>query len=129
MVEKLDAIISLMEATSRMKDFFDIYYLAMTFDFDGRKLQEAIYETVTSRGTPYEKDSVTIISRLADDPIILRGWGNFCKKILKYKLDFTNVVKLIIDFIQPPYEALIHEEELFKKWNHERKEYELYEHG
>ncbi|HZK18112.1 MAG TPA: nucleotidyl transferase AbiEii/AbiGii toxin family protein, partial [Clostridia bacterium] len=26
--EKLDAIISLMEATSRMKDFFDIYYLA-----------------------------------------------------------------------------------------------------
>lgn len=27
MSEKLDAIISLMEATSRMKDFFDIYYL------------------------------------------------------------------------------------------------------
>ena len=50
--EKLDAIISLMEATSRMKDFFDIYYLATTFDFDGRKLQEAIYETVTNRGTP-----------------------------------------------------------------------------
>ncbi|NLK65776.1 MAG: nucleotidyl transferase AbiEii/AbiGii toxin family protein [Tissierellia bacterium] len=49
--EKLDAIISLMEATSRMKDFFDIYYLATTFDFDGRKLQEAIYETVTNRGT------------------------------------------------------------------------------
>jgi predicted nucleotidyltransferase component of viral defense system len=44
--EKLDAVISLMEATSRMKDFFDIYYLATTFDFDGRKLQEAIYETI-----------------------------------------------------------------------------------
>ena len=35
-----------MEATGRMKDFYDIYYLAMTFDFDGRKLQEAIYETL-----------------------------------------------------------------------------------
>jgi len=51
--EKLDAIISLMEATSRMKDFLDIYYMATTFNFDGRKLQEAIYETLTNRGTPY----------------------------------------------------------------------------
>lgn len=59
--EKLDAIISLMEATGRMKDFYDIYYLAMTFDFDGRKLQEAIYETLTNRGTPYEKDSITTL--------------------------------------------------------------------
>lgn len=122
--EKLDAIISLMEATSRMKDFFDIYYMATTFNFDGRKLQEAIYETLTNRGTPYEKDSVTIILRLADDSIIIRRWDNFCKKILQYKLDFTDVVKLIIDFLQPPYEALINEEELFKNWNHEKKEYE-----
>ncbi|AUS98437.1 hypothetical protein CDQ84_03860 [Clostridium thermosuccinogenes] len=122
--EKLDAIISLMEATSRMKDFFDIYYMATTFNFDGRKLQEAIYETLTNRGTPYEKDSVTIILRLADDSIIIRRWSNFCKKILQYKLDFTDVVKLIIDFLQPPYEALIYEEELFKNWNHEKKEYE-----
>ncbi len=50
-----------MEATGRMKDFYDIYYLAMTFDFDGRKLQEAIYETLTNRGTPYEKDSITTL--------------------------------------------------------------------
>lgn len=113
-----------MEATSRMKDFFDIYYLATTFDFDGRKLQEAIYETLTNRGTPYEIDSVTIISRLADDLIILRRWDNFCKKILQFNLSFTDVIKLIIDFLQPLYEALIHEKELFKKWNHERKEYE-----
>ena len=126
--EKLDAIISLMEATSRMKDFFDIYYLATTFDFDGRKLQEAIYETVTNRGTPYEEDSVTVISRLADDSIILRRWENFCRRVLQYKLDFTNVVKLIIDFLQPPYEAMILEEELFKNWNHVKKEYEQYEH-
>lgn len=121
--EKLDAIISLMEATSRMKDFYDIYYLATAFDFDGRKLQEAIYETLTNRGTPYEKDSVTIISRLADDSIFLGRWNNFCKKILQYELDFKKVVKVIIDFLQPPFEALIHGEELFKYWSHEKKEY------
>jgi predicted nucleotidyltransferase component of viral defense system len=37
--EKFDAIVSLMEATGRMKDFYDIYYLACSFEFDGRKLQ------------------------------------------------------------------------------------------
>jgi predicted nucleotidyltransferase component of viral defense system len=121
--EKLDAIISLMEATSRMKDFFDIYYLATTFDFDGRKLQEAIYETLTNRGTPYEMDSVTIISRLTDDSIVLGRWDNFCKKILRYRLDFKNVVKGIIDFLQPPFDALIREEELFESWSYEKRKY------
>ncbi|NLP23819.1 MAG: nucleotidyl transferase AbiEii/AbiGii toxin family protein [Syntrophomonadaceae bacterium] len=65
--EKLDAIISLMEATSRMKDFYDIYYLATTFDFDGRNLQKAIFETLSNRGTPYEEDSVVVVARLVKD--------------------------------------------------------------
>ena len=122
MAEKLDAIIVLMEATGHMKDFYDIYYLATTFDFEGRKLQEAIYETLSNRGTPYEKDSVAVISRLAEDSNILKRWDNFCKKILKYKLDFNIMfIKVIIDFLQPPYEALIFEDELFKDWRPMRK--------
>lgn len=86
-------------------------------------MQEAIYETLTNRGTPYERDSVTIISRLADDSVVLGRWDNFCKKILQYELDFKNVVKVIIDFLQPSFEAVIQEEELFKNWSHEKKEY------
>lgn len=36
--EKIDAILSLMEFSSRMKDYYDIYYLANRFDFDGATL-------------------------------------------------------------------------------------------
>ena len=104
--EKLDAIIVLMEATGRMKDFYDIYYLATTFNFEGIKLQNAIYETLSKRKTPYEKDSVAIIARLAQDPNILRRWNNFCKKILKYELDFSQIVEVIIDFLLPPFSTL-----------------------
>lgn len=68
--EKLDAIISLMEFTSRMKDFYDQYYLATAFDFDGRKLQEAIFTTLSNRGTLYEKDSVLAIGKLASNSLI-----------------------------------------------------------
>ena len=65
--EKFDAILQRYELTGRMKDFFDIYYLARAFDFDGEKLQSAIYETLHKRGTPYEADSFQRIIQLADD--------------------------------------------------------------
>lgn len=121
--EKLDAIISLMEATGRMKDFYDIYYLATTFDFEGRKLQEAIYETLSNRGTPYEKDSVTAISRLSKDAEIQKRWNNFCKKVLKYELSLSDVVEVIIDFILPPYQSMIYEDEFFKIWIYKDRKY------
>ena len=121
--EKLDAIISLMEATGRMKDFFDIYYLATTFNFDGRKLQEAIYETLTNRSRSYEKDSVVVISRLSKDSEIQKRWNNFCKKILKYELNFNDVVDVIINFTLPPYESIIQEGEFFNKWSYKDKKY------
>ncbi|MBE6968569.1 MAG: nucleotidyl transferase AbiEii/AbiGii toxin family protein, partial [Ruminococcaceae bacterium] len=53
--EKFDAILQRFELTGRMKDFYDIYYLSQTFDFDGLKLQTAIQETLQNRGTAYEK--------------------------------------------------------------------------
>ena len=58
--EKLDAIIRFMEATGRMKDFYDIYYLASSFEFDGRNLQSAIYETFLNRRTIYEEHFIWI---------------------------------------------------------------------
>lgn len=50
-----------------MKDFYDIYYLSRTFDFEGAKLQAAIYETLQQRGTPYDRDSFKRIIALAED--------------------------------------------------------------
>lgn len=121
--EKLDAIISLMEATGRMKDFYDIYYLAITFDFDGRKLQEAIYQTLSNRGTPYEKDSVTVIARLAKDIEIQKRWSNFCNKVLKYELSFSDVIEVIIGLTLPPYKSIVQEDEFFKTWSCKVKNY------
>jgi hypothetical protein len=61
--EKFDAILSRMELTSRMKDFYDIYYLATMFDFEGRKLQEAIQQTLENRQTNFTKKSLERISQ------------------------------------------------------------------
>lgn len=51
--EKIDAILSLMEFSSRMKDYYDIYYLANKFDFDGNVLTEALSRTFQNRGAQF----------------------------------------------------------------------------
>ena len=48
--EKFDAILQRFELTGRMKDFYDIYYFARTFDFDGAKLQTSITRTLERPG-------------------------------------------------------------------------------
>ncbi|MFP3155312.1 nucleotidyl transferase AbiEii/AbiGii toxin family protein [Lachnospiraceae bacterium ZAX-1] len=69
--EKFDAILQRYELTGRMKDFYDIYYLARTFDFDGAKLQSAIFETLQRRSTSYEKNSFNRVVQLANDDVVL----------------------------------------------------------
>lgn len=121
--EKVDAIITLMELTGRMKDFYDIYYLATTFDFEGRKLQEAIYETLSNRGTPYEIDSIKILERLAQNEDIQKRWSIFCKKVLKFELDLDSVIHNVIEFLQPPYESIVNENEFFGVWSSKECKY------
>lgn len=62
-----------------MKDYCDIYYIANRFDFDGRKLQEAIYETLQSRGTVYERDSLKRIIGFVNEDSMNIKWRHFLK--------------------------------------------------
>ncbi len=54
--EKLEAMVQLALANSRMKDFFDIVILARTFEFDGSELVSAIRATFARRGTDIPDD-------------------------------------------------------------------------
>lgn len=49
--EKLQAMVFLGSVNSRMKDFYDLWVLAEQFEFDGRKLQQAIFATFQRRNT------------------------------------------------------------------------------
>lgn len=124
--EKLDAIISLMKATSRMKDFYDIYYLAITFDFDCLTLQDAIEQTLINRKTPHQEDSIEVIKKLTVDLEINNRWKNFSKKILKYELDFNKVVDIIIAFTSVPFDSIMQNKRLEQTWSHKDGVYVQY---
>ena len=114
--EKFDAILQRLELTSRMKDFYDIYYLSRTFDFDGAKLQSAIFETLKWRGTPYNKDSFKRVVSLADDEDMQKRWKYFLKTIKDDTLEFPFVIAEIQTFLEPVFDAITNEVEWQKVW-------------
>ncbi|MDD2477077.1 MAG: nucleotidyl transferase AbiEii/AbiGii toxin family protein, partial [Dysgonamonadaceae bacterium] len=115
--EKFDAMLQRLELTSRMKDYYDIHYLANNFDFDGRKLQEAIIETLQNRGTVYGKDSLKKIIAFADDADMQIKWRQFLKRLKLTTPKFDEVLKTIDVFIKPVWVAIIDEKELFEQWD------------
>lgn len=114
--EKFDAILQRYELTGRMKDFYDIYYLARTFDFDGAKLQTAIFETLQRRGTPYERDSFRRIISLSEDADMQKRWKYFLKNIKDDTLEFAVVIDELQKFLEPVVEAILNEEEWKEQW-------------
>ena len=114
--EKFDAILQRFELTGRMKDFYDIYYLSRTFNFDGERLQSAIFSTLQRRGTPYDRDSFKRVVSLADDEDMQKRWKYFLKTIKDDTLEFPLVIAEIQTFLEPVFDAIVNEEEFHKMW-------------
>jgi len=117
--EKFDAILQRFELTGRMKDFYDIYYLAQTFDFNGIVLQTAVKETLKNRGTPYTTQSFDRILTLSQDADIQTRWRYFLKKIDAKNLVFDTVMHMIEIFLGPVFHAIVKEKEFTLLWEHD----------
>lgn len=100
----LDAILQRFELKGRMKDFYDIYYLARAFDFDGAKLQTAIVRTLERRGTPYDMDGFKRIIALADDADMQKRWKCFLKNSKNDTLAFVVAIDEIRTFLEPVFD-------------------------
>ena len=62
-------MVKLGELNSRMKDFFDIWLLSRSFDFDGPRLCEAIEKTFKRRGTALpEGEPIALTRRVFRQP-------------------------------------------------------------
>ncbi|MHA6260026.1 nucleotidyl transferase AbiEii/AbiGii toxin family protein [Sporosarcina sp. CAU 1771] len=118
--EKFEAMISLSTLNSRMKDFYDIYILSESNNFEGRVLQEAIAETFDRRKTLIEKDHPIFTVDFYIEIARLNQWSAFLKRTnITVDLTFEAVMNRIYEFIKPVYEAILHEDEFFAHWNSE----------
>lgn len=115
--EKLDAILQRFELTGRMKDFYDIYYLSQTFNFDGLKLQTAIAETLRNRGADYSADSFHRITALVNDENMQVRWRHFLRTLHNPDIPFSQVMDGIAAFIEPVWDAFIKGKKFQKQWD------------
>jgi len=118
--EKLDAIFQRFELTGRMKDFYDIYYIAGYFNFDGKILQSAIYGTLKNRKTPFNKDNFIRISELVNDTDIQTRWKYFQTKSKFNLLKLDDILERIKIFLEPVYDSILAEENWIKTWIHDK---------
>ena len=76
--EKLQAIVALGRANSRMKDFYDLLALSRLFDFDGQTLVSAICATFERRRTAIPKATPEgLDDDFAEDQEKQRQWAAF----------------------------------------------------
>lgn len=122
--EKLDAILSLMEFSSRMKDYYDIYYIANKFEFDGSVLVEALSKTFKNRDHIFSIDQFHQIMTFNENDGMKKKWNAFVKKIDVKMEDFETVLHLIKNFLEEPFVCVLNDEKFTKKWVSERYSWE-----
>ena len=114
--EKIDAILSLMEFSSRMKDYYDIYYLASKFDFDGVTLTEALKKTFENRGHSFTIAQFEQVMTFDNDDAMQKKWKAFIRKIDIKTDDYSTVLKTIKEFLTKPFTAAARGKEFTEKW-------------
>ena len=114
--EKIDAILSLMEFSSRMKDYYDIYYLANKFDFDGKILVDALKRTFANRGHNFTVEQFEQVMSFDADDLMQRKWKAFIKKIDAKTDDFSKVINTIDYFLRFPIETALNGTDFLMQW-------------
>jgi len=103
--EKLQAIVTLGMANSRMKDFYDLWVLANSFEFEGHMLSEAISATFTRRETAFPKEAPMGLSdEFGSDTTKQTQWRAFTRKLAPMlgQPTLQEVVAILSGFLLPP---------------------------
>src|SRR6056297_284381 len=117
--EKYQAMIELDLMNSRMKDFYDIWFLSRNLQFDGEVIQKAIEQTFERRSTDIPNKKPVVFKKLYyADENKGKQWRAFKKKIEQEELpsDLQTVTEEVEKFLLPPTESIIRGEHFTGKW-------------
>lgn len=104
LAEKFEAMVSLDERNTRMKDYFDVWLLSQRFDFHGERLARAIAATFARRRTEIPATvPIGLSTAFAVEPIKHTQWKAFWRKVVRTEPtpDFSEVVRVAGDFLLP----------------------------
>ena len=101
--EKLQAMVLLGEANSRMKDFFDLYVMAKNSTFELPTLAQAIAATFERRQTPVPEDLPIMLSKTYEpESAVYRLWHAFIRKNGLEPIAVNDMQRLVSQFVSVP---------------------------
>ncbi|MBW4508346.1 MAG: nucleotidyl transferase AbiEii/AbiGii toxin family protein [Scytonematopsis contorta HA4267-MV1] len=117
--EKFQAMVALGISNSRLKDFYDIWFLCHNFEFEGDLLSQAIKATFERRKTSLPTiEPLALTAEFAEDITKKKQWRAFLNKgkLKSEHKHFVQVTDIIRDFLMPPCLAAIKDETFNRRW-------------
>jgi predicted nucleotidyltransferase component of viral defense system len=117
--EKFQAMVLLGIANSRMKDFYDLWYLSQNFAFEGRLLSQAIQATFERRRTEIPATPpLALTAEFYKDAAKQKQWNAFIRKgkLADGQASFAAIVTQLHDFLMPPTLAIARAEVFDSRW-------------
>ena len=105
--EKTDAILSLLEFSSRMKDYYDIWFLSNRLDLDGALLYGALSTTFLRRKRSFDMTMWESFANLSTNETMSNKWNLFIEKANIQAPKFNMILEDIKVFLHPPCIAVI----------------------
>lgn len=118
--EKFEAMVKLGLLNSRMKDYYDLYYLSSNFSFDGEILAKAIKNTFARRKTEIPAALPEGLSdKFAQDSAKLQQWKAFLNRtrIKAEKKALGEIIDALKLFLMPPTQAILTSKSFPNYWN------------
>ena len=116
--EKFQAMVKLGVLNSRMKDFYDIWFLSRMFDFRGETLVEAIEKTFENRNTPITVNPMVFDISFTKDEDKKIQWLGFIKKakIADEPGSFEDVAIAVKVFLEPIVASIVDQQKFHGIW-------------
>jgi hypothetical protein len=116
--EKFQSMVKLGLLNSRMKDFYDIWFLSRMFQFSGETLIEAIKKTFEKRKTPLIDEPTVFGPTFMKDGTKQAQWKGFIEKtkLTDAPPSFEDIAASIKDFLQPIVDSIINNRTFQSFW-------------
>lgn len=118
--EKYEAMVKLGLLNSRIKDYYDLYYLSNNFSFDGKILSKAIENTFARRKTTIPATLPECLSnKFSEDQAKLQQWKVFLNRtpLKTEQKTLAEIVDILKLFLIPPTQAIATGKSFTNYWN------------
>ena len=123
--EKLEAMVKLGIANSRMKDFHDLHSPSKTFEFNGKALVDAVRATFERRGTAWPDGGTpfAFTPEFYQDENKIKQWKAFCSKNKPrvQEIELKTLMTRLSAFLRPIIKSAQAEQEFDSRWTSARE--------